>query len=143
MTAWSAGAASRTDTLAHLLPGIEEVRQIVLLTSPWQSKTPCTSGSLVQVPQSGHFTPDALRACIRANFAASKDAPADNQDQLLDQAFSALRILSEQMYMQQCSSHTVTNGIQVDVTSVHVGVSVLHCCAVWYNNKLLHTHDSS
>ena len=78
-----------------------------------------------QVPAHGSFTPDALRACIRANFAASKDASIDEQGLLLDRAFSALRILSEQMHMQQCSSHAVTGGIQVEVTSAFIGVNVL------------------
>ena len=83
-----------------------------------------TCVSDAQVPAHGSFTPDALRACIRANFAASKDASIDEQDQLLDRAFSALRKLSEQMHMQQCSSHAVTDGIQVEVTSAFVGVIV-------------------
>lgn len=76
-----------------------------------------------QVPAHGSFTPDSLRACIRANFVASKDASTDEQGLLLDQAFSALRILSEQMHMQQCSSHAVTGGIQVEVTSAFIGVN--------------------
>ena len=79
-----------------------------------------------QVPQSGSFTPDTLRTCIRANFTASKDASTDIQGQLLDQAFRALRLLSEQMHMQQCSSHSVTDGIQVDVTSAFIGVTPMH-----------------
>lgn len=81
-------------------------------------------GSNVQVPIHGSFSPDALRACIRANFAASKDASVQEQGPLLDRAFAALRILSEQMHMQQCSSHAVTGGIQVEVTSAFIGVNI-------------------
>ena len=79
-----------------------------------------------QVPAHGSFTPHALRACVRANFAASQDASTDEQGLLLDRAFSALRILSEQMHMQQCSSHAVTGGIQVEVTSAFIGVNTNH-----------------
>ena len=82
-----------------------------------------TCVSDAQVPAHGSFTPDALRRCICANFAASKDASTDEQGLLLDRAFSALRILSEQMHMQQCSCHAVTGGIQVEVTSAFIGVS--------------------
>ena len=42
------------------------------------------------------------------------------------QAFDALRILSEQMHMQHCSSSAVTDGIKIDVTSACIGVGV-HC----------------
>lgn len=77
--------------------------------------------NILEVPSSGTFTPEALRTCIRANFAASKDAPIQKQGQLLDQAFGALRVLSEQMHMQQCSSLAVTDGIRVDVTSAYIG----------------------
>lgn len=79
--------------------------------------------SNVQVPIHGSFSPDALRACIRANFAAGKDASLQEQGPLLDRAFAAMRILSEQMHMQQCSSHAVTGGIQVEVTSAFIGVT--------------------
>lgn len=40
---------------------------------------------VAQVPESGVFSPAALRTCIRANFAASKTAPLEQQGQLLDQ----------------------------------------------------------
>lgn len=45
------------------------------------------------------------------------------------QAFGALRVLSEQMHMQQCSSLAVTDGIRVDVTSAYIGVSILQCAS--------------
>ncbi|KAL0034138.1 hypothetical protein WJX79_011127 [Trebouxia sp. C0005] len=41
--------------------------------------------------------------------------------QLLDQAFGALRTLSEQMHMQDCSSDSVTDGIRINVTSAYIG----------------------
>lgn len=76
---------------------------------------------ILEVPETGSFSPEALRTCIRANFAASKTAPLEQQGQLLDQAFGALRILSEQMHMQDCSSDSVTDGIKINVTSAYVG----------------------
>lgn len=53
----------------------------------------------------------------------------DCAHRLIMQAFAALRILSEQMFMQQCSSHTITQGISVDVTSAFSEVSL--CCLHW------------
>jgi hypothetical protein len=44
---------------------------------------------------------------------------------VLAQALAALRFLSAQIQMAECSSSTVTDGIQVDVTSAYVGVSEL------------------
>lgn len=41
------------------------------------------------------------------------------------QAFGALRVLSEQVRMQQCSSLAVTDGIRVDVTSAFIAVRLL------------------
>lgn len=38
------------------------------------------------------------------------------------QAFAALRILTEQMHMQNCTSITVTQGIQVEITSAFLRV---------------------
>ena len=38
------------------------------------------------------------------------------------QAFAALRILTEQMHMQNCTSTTVTQGIQVEITSAFLRV---------------------
>ncbi|KAL0039740.1 hypothetical protein WJX77_006595 [Trebouxia sp. C0004] len=77
--------------------------------------------TMLEVPESGLFSPEALRICIRANFAASKTAPLEQQGRLLDQAFGALRILSEQMHMQDCSSDSVTAGIKINVTSAYIG----------------------
>ena len=128
-------AASRKDALHQLLPDIAQVRccpgnqlslpvqQVGLCLRGDQSFRCANSSSNVQVPIHGSFSPDALRACIRANFAAGKDASVQEQGPLLDRAFAALRILSEQMHMQQCSSHAVTGGIQVEVTSAFIGVN--------------------
>lgn len=80
-----------------------------------------TSFDILEVPEAGVFSPEALRTCIRANFAASKAAPLEQQGELLDQAFGALRILSEQMHMQDCTSDSVTDGIKINVTSAYIG----------------------
>ena len=118
--------ASRVELVNQALPNIVQV-----INNPSHFET-CSAKACIermcasQVPPSGSFTPEALRACIRANFAACKNASTDIQGQLLDQAFGALRLLSEQMHMQQCSSHSVTDGIQVDVTSAFIGVILVH-----------------
>lgn len=124
-------SASRKDTIHQLIPDIAQVmrwyahgRSMRFAFRDRKTLLCKCMQIMTQVPASGSFTPDTLRACIRANFAAGKDAPVDTQGLLLDQAFAALRILSEQMHMQQCSSHAVTGGIQVEVTSAFIGVSI-------------------
>ena len=42
----------------------------------------------MQVPTAGVFTPQALQSCVRANFAANKAAPPQQQGALLDKVHS-------------------------------------------------------
>lgn len=49
------------------------------------------------------------------------------------QAFRALRVLSEQRYLERCSSDTTTHGVQVEVTSQFVKVRKLRP----YNDKVI------
>ena len=44
----------------------------------------------MQVPTAGVFTPQALQSCVRANFAANKDASPQQQGALLDKVHSYL-----------------------------------------------------
>ena len=76
-----------------------------------------------------------MLACCR-NFIADYRLPALLLKHALNavQAFGALRVLSEQMHMQQCSSLAVTDGIRVDVTSAYIGVSMLQCANASLND---------
>ena len=44
---------------------------------------------LLQIPKTGIFTPESLRACIRANFAAQSDASLEQQGESLDNVSTA------------------------------------------------------
>ncbi|KAK9814595.1 hypothetical protein WJX72_008394 [[Myrmecia] bisecta] len=93
---WSSDTAGwRKDALRDLLPG--------LLESPSQGSL---SGSDVQ-------------ACIRNNFRLGAGmTESEEREQLLDLAFAALRVLSEQMHMAECSSTATTRDIFVEMTSM-------------------------
>jgi hypothetical protein len=91
---------------------------------PWLSSSTYT----------GSFTAESLKQCIRSEFrqptstatetdtdteaaAASSSVSPD----LLDRAFTSLRVLEEQLHMARCSSTATTNSIRVDVCSAFVG----------------------
>ena len=68
---------------------------------------------------SGAFTAPALRQTIRDGFRAP--APPADQNELLDRAFTALRVLEDQVHMAQCTSRCTTDGVTVEVTTAYVG----------------------
>ncbi|KAL4451199.1 hypothetical protein ABPG77_009271 [Micractinium sp. CCAP 211/92] len=67
---------------------------------------------------SGSFSPAQLRALITRCFRQPAGASKEEQ---LDQAFTSLRLLSDQIHMQECSSSCQTEGVHVEVTTAHVG----------------------
>ncbi|KAK9844940.1 hypothetical protein WJX74_008921 [Apatococcus lobatus] len=69
----------------------------------------------------GQFTRATLVAIIRDSFKSSINAAQEDQAMLQDKSLQALRTLGEQVAMMQCSSSTTTRGINVDVTTAHVG----------------------
>lgn len=69
----------------------------------------------------GTFTAEGLRQCVRDAFRHPAP-PQDGRSELLDRAFTSLRILGEQIHMARCSSSETTNSIRVDVTTAFVGV---------------------
>ena len=71
---------------------------------------------------SGSFTADELRQCIRTEFR-EPSTPAKDSAELMDRAFTGLKVLGEQMHMAQCSSAATTEDVRVDVCTVFVGVS--------------------
>jgi hypothetical protein len=92
---------------------------------PWLSSSTYT----------GSFTADQLRQTIRSEFRnpskneatdsindTSTTIPASNYPpDLLDRAFTSLRVLEEQLHMARCSSTAITDSIRVDVCSAFVG----------------------
>ncbi|KAK9905513.1 hypothetical protein WJX75_001299 [Coccomyxa subellipsoidea] len=79
---------------------------------------------LPKPPSSGSFRRGELKQCIRANFEASSSAPADQLPQLLDTGFDALRVLSEQYTLEQCSAQATTNGVHVEITTAYIGSKI-------------------
>ena len=71
----------------------------------------------------GTFTTGVLRQCVRDAFHHPAP-PVDSQSELLDRAFTSLRILGEQIHMARCSSTETTHALRVDVTTAFVGVCV-------------------
>ncbi|PSC74841.1 Co2+ Mg2+ efflux [Micractinium conductrix] len=68
---------------------------------------------------SGSFSPAQLRALVTRCF---RHPPAGSSaDDRIDWAFQSLRLLSEQIQMQRCSSSAETEGVHVEVTTAHVG----------------------
>jgi hypothetical protein len=87
---------------------------------PWLSSSTYT----------GTFTADQLRETIRTEFRhpSPVEAPTTptsssvpTTPDLLDRAFTSLRVLEEQLHMARCSSTATTNSIRVDVCSAFVG----------------------
>ncbi|DBA75065.1 TPA: hypothetical protein ACH3X1_010398 [Trebouxia sp. C0004] len=72
-------------------------------------------------------TPLDKEAYRTASYAWIVNESASRQDLVelllptMLEAFGALRILSEQMHMQDCSSDSVTAGIKINVTSAYIG----------------------
>ncbi|KAG7671549.1 hypothetical protein Ndes2526B_g09289 [Nannochloris sp. 'desiccata'] len=89
---------------------------------PWLSSSTYT----------GTFNAEQLRQTIRAEFrhpsntdsstnARSTPTPTPTALDLLDRAFTSLRILEEQLHMARCSSTATTKSVRVDVCSAFVG----------------------
>ena len=94
---------------------------------PWLSSSTYT----------GSFTSDQLRACIQSEFrhpsnnsnedvakfssSSSDSTTTPTTPDLLDRAFTSLRVLEEQLHMARCSSTATTEAIRVDVCSAFVG----------------------
>ena len=87
---------------------------------PWLSSSSYT----------GSFNADQLRHTIRAEFrhpssttnsTSTPPSSTPSTPDLLDRAFTSLRVLEEQLHMARCSSTAATNSIRVDVCSAFVG----------------------
>ena len=122
---WSKTPAGyRVDALRRLLPWVPEVG--VFVTLQW-SRERCAAARL-KLPTSpqprpqetGSFTPELLRQTARSQFRAPPPA-AGGETELLDRAFTSLRVLSEQLHLARCSSTATTEGIHVEVTTSYVG----------------------
>ncbi|KAK9862532.1 hypothetical protein WJX84_008681 [Apatococcus fuscideae] len=70
---------------------------------------------LTEVP--GQFTRASLSSVIRNSFKSSFNAAQEDQGPLQDTSLRALRTLSDQIAMMQCSTSTTTQGVNVDVTT--------------------------
>lgn len=62
---------------------------------------------------SGSLSPAALRGVVRRAFRAPP--PGSSLEEQLDRAFQGLRLLAEQIRMQECSSGCETEGVHVEV----------------------------
>lgn len=82
---------------------------------PWLAKSNTYLGS---------FTPGELRDCIRSEFRQPSSPPSSSAD-LMDRAFTSLRVLGEQLHMAECSSTAITDGVRIDVCTAFVGVRKL------------------
>lgn len=69
---------------------------------------------------SGTFSADDLRHAVQQEFR-QPTVPPQSPAELLDRAFTSLKILSEQIHLTQCSSLAITEGIRIDVCSAYVG----------------------
>jgi hypothetical protein len=70
---------------------------------------------------SGSFISAELRDAVRSEFRSPSVPPAGGASELLDRAFTTLKVLLEQLHLARCSSSATTDGVRVDVCSAFVG----------------------
>ncbi|KAI8465088.1 MAG: ApaG domain-containing protein [Monoraphidium minutum] len=80
---------------------------------------------LEELPDSFPLDRPALARLIKANFRRHRGGAAQLAEgySALDQGFAALRAISEQLYLQQCSSSGSEEGVVVEVTSKWLGTT--------------------
>lgn len=109
------GAAER----CHLRSGacFEELTQAPLTGGPASQHTspPLPAHATpVQGATSGTLTPAELRAAVRRAF---RHPPVgSSQEAQLDAAFASLRLLGDQVTLQECSSSATTEGVHVEAS---------------------------
>ncbi|GAB4815343.1 hypothetical protein N2152v2_002389 [Parachlorella kessleri] len=69
--------------------------------------------------EQGTFSPSEVRDLVRHHFRSP--APAESEAEYIDRAITSFRVLSEQVYLMQCSSSCRTEGVVVEVTSAFMG----------------------
>lgn len=70
-------------------------------------------------PEQATLSWNDIKKLIRANFDANKGVSEAQVLPLTDQAFAALRCLSEQAYLEACSSISEEAGVEVEATSCY------------------------
>mmetsp|Transcript_2956 Transcript_2956/g.7714 ORF Transcript_2956/g.7714 Transcript_2956/m.7714 type:complete len:268 (-) Transcript_2956:366-1169(-) len=68
-------------------------------------------------PPNEMINADNFKRIVRDRFREPLEGKPGGLPASLDEGFHALRVLGEQMYLNQCSSSQTTEGVQVDVTS--------------------------
>lgn len=75
---------------------------------------------VAQDATSGVLTPARLRDLVRQAFRAPPPAEG-GRDRQLDQAFESLRLLAEQIALDEATSSCTTEGVHVEVSTAHMG----------------------